>query len=71
MACRVHKEEVFLSHAYAHQRSLVKQVLREKAHATPGILEQPGVKIGTVKYEETGIAYRVRFLVNGYQDRLI
>ncbi|MCT0228186.1 mechanosensitive ion channel family protein [Synechococcus sp. CS-1331] len=66
---RAHREEVFLAYAYAHPPNLVKQVLRETALSTPGILEQPGIKVGTYKYEDSGISYRVTFFVDGYQDR--
>lgn len=66
---RAHKEEIFLCYAYSHPPNLVKQVLRATALSTPGILEQPEVKVGTVKYEESGISYRVTFFVDGYQDR--
>ena len=66
---RAHREEVFLAYAYAHPPNLVKQVLRETALSTPGILEQPGIKVGTYKFEDSGISYRVTFFVDGYQDR--
>lgn len=67
---KAHKEEIFLRYSYRHPPNLVKRVLRATALSTPGVLEQPDVKVATVKYEDIGISYRVTFFVEGYQDRL-
>jgi hypothetical protein len=48
----------------------VKQVLKAKAQATPGILIAPEVEAKTVKHEDSGISYRVSFYIDSYQDRL-
>lgn len=67
---KAHEEEIFLRYAYRHPPNLVKQVLKATALATPGILEAPEVEVETVKYEDSGISYRVSFYIDGYQDRL-
>lgn len=67
---KAHEEEIFLRYAYRHPPNLVKQVLKATALATPGILASPEVEVETVKYEDTGISYRVSFYIEGYQERL-
>jgi small-conductance mechanosensitive channel len=67
---KAHEEEIFLRYAYRHPPNLVKQVLKATALATPGILTEPEVEVETVKYEDSGISYRVSFYIDGYQDRL-
>ncbi|MEY4352132.1 MAG: hypothetical protein RLZZ609_373 [Cyanobacteriota bacterium] len=67
---KAHKEEIFLRYSYRHPPNLVKRVLRATALSTPGVLEQPDVKVATVKYEDTGISYRITFFVESYQERL-
>lgn len=67
---KAHEEEIFLRYAYRHPPNLVKQVLKATALATPGILTAPEVEVETVRYEDSGISYRVSFYIEGYQDRL-
>ena len=67
---KAHEEEVFLRYAYRHPPNLVKQVLKATALSTPGILAEPDVEVETVKYEDSGISYRISFYISGYQDRL-
>jgi len=67
---KAHEEEIFLRYAYRHPPNLVKQVLKATALATPGILTVPEVEVETVKYEDSGISYRVSFYIDGYQERL-
>ena len=67
---KAHEEEIFLRYAYRHPPNLVKQVLKATALATPGILTDPEVEVSTVKYEDSGIAYRVSFYIDGFQNRI-
>ena len=66
---KLHVEVVDVGFSYNDPPNKVKQVMRETALATKGVLEKPEPIIQTISYDDSSIGYRVRLFLADY-DRV-
>ncbi len=65
---RLHVEPVDLGFSYDDPPNVVKQVLKETALATIGVLTEPAPVIQTISYDDSSIGYRVRLFLADYEQ---
>ncbi len=63
---RLHVEPIDIGFSYDDPPNRVKQILRETAIATQGVLSKPLPLIQTLNYEESSIRYRVKLYLADY-----
>ncbi len=61
-----HIEPVDIGFSYDDPPNKVKQVMRETALGTDGVLDQPAPVIQTISYDDFSITYRVRLFLEDY-----
>ncbi|MEO0768563.1 MAG: mechanosensitive ion channel family protein [Cyanobacteria bacterium J06649_4] len=61
-----HVEPVTIGFSYDDPPNTVKQVMRETALNTPGVLKNPAPVIQTISYDDFSIAYKVRLFLDDY-----
>jgi len=65
---RLHVEPVDLGFSYDDPPNVVKQVLKETALSTVGVLAEPEPVVQTVSYNDCSIGYRVRLFLADYEQ---
>lgn len=65
---RLHAERVRIGFSYDDPPNLAKQVLKNTALATQGILAAPEPQILTISYDDSAITYEVKFFIEDYKD---
>ena len=66
---KLHIEPVDIGFSYNDPPNKVKQVMKETALATKGVLDKPEPVIQTISYDDSSIGYRVRLYLADY-DRV-
>ncbi len=65
---RLHVELVDLGFSYDDPPNVVKQVLKETALNTSGVLTEPAPVVQTISYDDSSIGYRVRLFLADYEQ---
>ncbi len=65
---RLHVEPVDLGFSYDDPPNVVKQVLKETALSTAGVLPEPAPVVQTISYDDSSIGYRVRLFLADYEQ---
>ncbi|MBW4520370.1 MAG: mechanosensitive ion channel family protein [Scytolyngbya sp. HA4215-MV1] len=65
---RLHAERIRLGFSYNDPPNLAKQVLKNTAIATQGILTHPEPQIFTLSYDDSAVTYEVKFFIQDYGD---
>lgn len=65
---RLHVEPIDLGFSYDDPPNVVKQVLRETAISTTGVLSEPAPIVQTISYDDSSIGYRVRLFLADYEQ---
>ena len=63
---KLHLEPVDVGFSYDDPPNKVKQVMKETALATKGVLDKPEPVIQTISYDDSSIGYRVRLFMTDY-----
>lgn len=63
---RLHVEPIELGFSYSDPPNRVKQVLKETALATRGVLHEPQPVVQTTSYDDSSIGYKVRLFLADY-----
>ena len=66
---RLHVEVVEVGFSYNDPPNKVKQVMKEIALSTKGVLERPEPVVQTISYDDSSIGYKVRLFLSDY-DRV-
>jgi small-conductance mechanosensitive channel len=65
---RLHAERISIGFSYSNPPNLARQVLKETALATKGILVNPEPQVFTLSYDDSAITYEVKFFIQNYGD---
>ncbi len=65
---RLHAERIQIGFSYDDPPNLAKQVLKNTALATQGILPHPAPQIFTLSYDDSAVTYEVKFFIQDYGD---
>ncbi len=65
---QLHVEPIDLGFSYDDPPNFVKQILKETALGTPGVLQEPEPVIQTISYDDSSIGYRVRLYLADYEQ---
>lgn len=74
---KLHAERVQIGFSYQDPPNLAKQVLKQTALMTQGILSEPEPEVYTLSYQDSSIHYEVKFFIEDYgqlegiRDRLM
>ncbi|MGD1866635.1 MAG: mechanosensitive ion channel domain-containing protein [Phormidesmis sp.] len=63
-----HRESVDIGFSYGDAPNTVKQVMREAALDTTGVLSQPAPIVQTISYDDSSIGYRVYLFLDDYSQ---
>jgi small-conductance mechanosensitive channel len=64
---RLHVEPITISFSYDDPPNRVKQILKQAALSTDGVLSDPEPLVSTVSYDDFSIAYRISLFVESYE----
>ncbi len=65
---KLHGERIQIGFSYQNPPNLAKQVLKNTALMTPGILSEPEPHVHTLGYQDSSINYEVKFFIEDYGD---
>jgi small-conductance mechanosensitive channel len=65
---RLHAERIRIGFSYNNPPNLARQVLKETALETKGILTEPEPKVFTLSYDDSAITYEVKFFIQDYGE---
>ena len=65
---RLHVEPIDLGFSYDDPPNVVKQILKETALNTMGVLTEPAPVVQTISYDDSSIGYRVRLFLADYEQ---
>jgi small-conductance mechanosensitive channel len=65
---KLHAERVKVGFSYQDPPNRAKQVLKNTALTTQGILSQPAPEVLTLEYLDSSINYEVKFFIDSYED---
>ncbi len=63
---KLHAERVQIGFSYQNPPNLAKQVLKQTAQMTQGILNEPEPEVYTLGYQDSSIHYEVKFFIEDY-----
>ncbi|MFN7715763.1 MAG: cyclic nucleotide-binding domain-containing protein [Pseudanabaenaceae cyanobacterium] len=65
---KLHAERIQIGFSYKDPPNLAKQVLKNTALMTQGILNEPEPEVYTLSYQDSSINYEVKFFIEDYGD---
>jgi small-conductance mechanosensitive channel len=65
---RLHAERISIGFSYGNPPNLARQVLKETALETKGILTEPEPKVFTLSYDDSAVTYEVKFFIQDYGE---